>query len=230
MVEPRTKRSISPQSRGGWQKSYEINMDHPIENPSSNSLPPKPEQRNAKYAYISLLFVIVLIGTLFTIAMSMYSERQKENTITDLEIKNKTSTEKAEVLAGTYDEDILVIKAKDMANGTGTERARFKIEIADTPALQELGLSGRKDLSADHALLFVFEKDGHYAFWMKEMNFSIDMIWINKDKKIVHIVEHAKPESYPQTFQSSEPARYVLEVRDGIVHEKNIAVGDTIRF
>ncbi len=184
------------------------------------------EQKNAKYKYISLLFVIVFVGVLFTIASSMYAERKKQNVVAELDVQNKSSDEKAQVLEGTYDTDDLVIRSAD----SRVARAIFKIEIADTPALQQLGLSGRADLAAGDALLFPFPKDAYYPFWMKDMNFPIDIIWINKDKKIVHIVEHASPASYPQTFQSPVLARYVLEVRDGIVKEKGIKVGDKAEF
>src|SRR3989344_8940875 len=52
------------------------------------------------------------------------------------------------------------------------------IEIADTQEKQKKGLSGRDNLPEDSGMLFVFKEEGHHQFWMKDMNFSIDIIWI----------------------------------------------------
>jgi uncharacterized membrane protein (UPF0127 family) len=104
----------------------------------------------------------------------------------------------------------------------------LNIEIADTPETRTQGLSGRSILQYDKGLLFIFEKSGFYPFWMKDMNFPIDIIWINKNLNIVHIKEKATPDSYPKTFVSGEPALYVLEVNAGVVADKKIKIGDKI--
>ncbi len=106
----------------------------------------------------------------------------------------------------------------------------FKTDVSDTPALQKLGLSGRQSLASDRAMLFVFNDSGYYSFWMKDMKFAIDMIWINEDKKIVYIASNVKPESYPESFKSDRLAKYVLEVKANTVMEKNIKVGDMVLF
>lgn len=62
------------------------------------------------------------------------------------------------------------------------------------------------------------------------MNFAIDIIWIDEDKKIVDIIHDAKPESYPRTFTSRLPARYVLEVVGGWTEEKIIRTGVGVDF
>ncbi|MDX1536041.1 MAG: DUF192 domain-containing protein, partial [Candidatus Spechtbacterales bacterium] len=84
-----------------------------------------------------------------------------------------------------------------------------KLEIADTEITVELaekpedkakGLSGRSSLAEEHGMLFVFNRPGTYSFWMKEMNFPIDIIWIGEDMRVVDITKNAKPESYPKRF------------------------------
>ncbi|MBU4141500.1 DUF192 domain-containing protein, partial [Patescibacteria group bacterium] len=55
----------------------------------------------------------------------------------------------------------------------------IKVEIADMPEKQAKGLSGRKFLAENHGMLFVFTSPDHYSFWMKDMNFSLDFIWIS---------------------------------------------------
>src|SRR5690242_15708811 len=53
------------------------------------------------------------------------------------------------------------------------------VKKADTPAKQQQGLSGTASLPLDQGMLFIFPKDGTYAFWMKDMNYSLDIIWID---------------------------------------------------
>lgn len=110
----------------------------------------------------------------------------------------------------------------------GFDIGDINLEIADTTAKRSVGLSNRDSLDPDSGILFVFEEEGDYGFWMKEMRFSIDIIWIDENGKIVDIVESATPDSYPQVFRSSEPALYVLEVNSGFVDENRISIGDML--
>ena len=104
----------------------------------------------------------------------------------------------------------------------------LKTEIVSTSESQEFGLSNRKSLGEDEGMLFVFENSGIYSFWMKDMNFPIDMIWIDKNLKIVFIKKNATPESYPETFSSSTDALYVLEVVSGFSDKYNLKIGDSV--
>ncbi len=106
----------------------------------------------------------------------------------------------------------------------------LQIDLADTPATRERGLSGRVALAPDHGMLFVFEKKDRYGFWMKEMNFSIDIIWIDEAKKVVHIEKNVSPESFPKIFTPTEPAKYVLEVSAGFSDRNGLMVGDPVDF
>ncbi len=101
----------------------------------------------------------------------------------------------------------------------------FQLEIADTPAKQELGLSYRPSLPDDHAMIFVFPKAGAWPFWMKDMNFLIDMIWLDPTFKVVFSKKEALPDSYPTLYSSPTPALYVLETNAGFMDEFKIATG-----
>jgi len=103
-------------------------------------------------------------------------------------------------------------------------------QIADTPSARQTGLSGKKCLSERQAMLFTFDSTDIIGIWMKEMNFSIDILWLNKDKTVVSIEKNAKPESYPKVFYPSDPALYVIEVRSGIVNQIGIAVGQKLNW
>ncbi len=138
-----------------------------------------------------------------------------------LDLQGKSAKEKAIALYDTYPTSSLSIIEKNFA---------IEVQLADSVDLHALGLSGRDGLSKKSGLLFVFNQDAYYPFWMKDMSFAIDMIWINADKKIVHIEHVVQPDTYPQTFASPEPARYVLEVASGIAKEFKLEKGDGLNF
>jgi len=104
----------------------------------------------------------------------------------------------------------------------------IRATIADTPATREKGLSGRAGLANDEGMLFIFPRDGTYSFWMKDMRFSIDIIWISAGGRIVHIAPDVSPETYPEDFVSPTPARYVLEVPAGFAGVHGLDVGDIV--
>jgi len=104
----------------------------------------------------------------------------------------------------------------------------FRISIADTALERARGLSNKISLPKEEGLLFVFNEIGVYHFWMKDMNFPIDIIWIGEDYKIVYIKENALPESYPEKFNPNQPALYVLEINAGMVSENEIKIEDFV--
>lgn len=102
--------------------------------------------------------------------------------------------------------------------------------IARTPATRERGLSGKISLDVDQGMLFIFPKVGNYEFWMKDMDFSIDMVWITAGKKVAHISENISPQSYPKTFSSPVPVQFILEVPAGSAQLMGLKVGSTVAF
>ena len=105
-------------------------------------------------------------------------------------------------------------------------------EIVDTPELREKGLSGRKNLDTDEGLLFIFEEKEIYPFWMKDMNFPLDMIWIEDDK----IIDISKNVPMPEAdkslplFQPQSAVNKVLEVNAGYCDANNVKIGDIIEI
>lgn len=106
------------------------------------------------------------------------------------------------------------------------KEVRLQVSVADTDASREQGLSGRAGLAEDEGMLFIFPIDGQYAFWMKDMRFSIDMVWLSSDGSVVYIVKNAAPETYPNDFVSPSPARYVLELPAGWASMHSLKIGD----
>jgi uncharacterized protein len=105
----------------------------------------------------------------------------------------------------------------------------FQVEVADTPAKRELGLQYRRDLAMDHGMIFLFPAESQLSFWMKNTPIPLDMIFINKDRKIIGIVEQAVPFS---TDSRSVPgaSQFVLEINGGLSKRHGIKAGDSVRF
>ncbi len=104
------------------------------------------------------------------------------------------------------------------------------IELADTPERRTQGLSGRASIEDDYGLLFVFPTDSRHGFWMKDMQISIDMIWISAEGTIVHIEHAVTPATYPTIFTPANPARYVLETRAGYAKDRGWSVGTVLNL
>ena len=103
------------------------------------------------------------------------------------------------------------------------------IVVSTTEALAR-GLSGRPSLPKDSGMLFVFPNVGIYGFWMKDMNFPIDIVWINADKKVSGIARDVEPTTYPKVFYPPSEIRYVLELNSGGALDYGIATGTKLVF
>jgi uncharacterized membrane protein (UPF0127 family) len=104
----------------------------------------------------------------------------------------------------------------------------ISVDIADTPQMRQKGLSGREALADNEGMFFIFERAEKHSFWMKDMNFSIDIVWINDAYTIVDITENLHPESYPKTYRPSIPVRYVLELPSGWIERNKVNMGDMV--
>lgn len=104
----------------------------------------------------------------------------------------------------------------------------LSVLVADTAPSRERGLSGKESLDPDEGMLFVFDAPDTVSFWMKDMLFPIDIIWIGADMHVVDTTEHLSPSTYPSTFSPRAPAQYVLEVREGWVAAHGIAAGSSV--
>ena len=107
---------------------------------------------------------------------------------------------------------------------------KITIEIAKSSQKKSEGLCCRDSLPDDHGMLFVYDQPGDYRFWMKDTKIPLDMIWIDSNKKIVHIEEDVQPSSFPESFGSNDPAQYVLEINAGFVKKYQIQKRDNVAF
>ena len=107
---------------------------------------------------------------------------------------------------------------------------RIPVSIADTLRTRAKGLSGTPSLELGTGKLFIFDRPDQYAFWMKDMQYPLDIVWVDSDWKVVDITYNALPESYPSTFSPAIPAQYVLELNAGEAVVDNITIGAQLRF
>ena len=98
----------------------------------------------------------------------------------------------------------------------------FAVVVADTPSTREQGLSGT-DAIPHNGMLFVFERPSINQFWMKDMNYPIDIIWFDEDRTITHIEHSLSPSTFPQTFGPSDESLYILEISAGTAQRLNLA-------
>lgn len=106
------------------------------------------------------------------------------------------------------------------------------LEVSDTPELRKQGLSNREQLGDYQGMLFVFDTQGNYSFWMKDMLIPLDIIFISYSGYIVDVKENLLPCSSDKclSISSDEPFMYALEVNSGFVDINKIAVGNAVLF
>jgi uncharacterized membrane protein (UPF0127 family) len=100
------------------------------------------------------------------------------------------------------------------------------VDLAENPAQQGLGLGNRTGLGVHQGMLFLFPTNDIHEFWMKDMSFSIDMIWFSADGTVIYIQPNVAPSTYPDAFGPTVVSRYVLEVPANFATTYGIKVGD----
>jgi uncharacterized membrane protein (UPF0127 family) len=123
----------------------------------------------------------------------------------------------------------------------------IKAEVAKTTYQKTKGLMFRKELKKDTGMLFVFNTEAKHTFWMANTYIPLDIVWINKDKNIVHMSEDTHPCDSSENknmaiktiqniknsctlYTPKEKALYVLEINAGWIKENGIKLGDKITF
>lgn len=105
----------------------------------------------------------------------------------------------------------------------------YSITALRTEAELQKGLSGTESLAVDRAVVFVFPHDARWGIWMKDMNYPIDILWLDGREKIVHLVADAQPSSYPKTtFTPPKKARYVIELPSGTIKATGVTKGTIV--
>lgn len=112
---------------------------------------------------------------------------------------------------------------------------RFTVEIPRDSAAFEKGLGGRPCILPSEAMLFPFNKPGQYRFWMKDMKFPIDILWINSAHKVAAQEIDVQPSTYNSKApffinDKNHPASYVLEMKANLSKQLRIDLGTKVDF
>ncbi|MEN9921967.1 MAG: hypothetical protein RL097_243 [Candidatus Parcubacteria bacterium] len=107
-------------------------------------------------------------------------------------------------------------------------KATVEASVADSLSERITGLSNTPFLPETVVKLFVFGTAGTHSIWMKDMNYPLDILWLDQAGTIVHVEKQVAPESYPKSFSSPTPAWYVIEANAGFVSKYDISVGEKV--
>ncbi len=121
------------------------------------------------------------------------------------------------------------IEAAHTLSGGQTD-VTFLVEVIRDMQELKKGLSGRESMHEDHGMLFVLNASQENAFWMKDMQFPLDIIFIGGNMQIIEILENLQPcKQCPVYFPKGQPA-FALEINAGLANKRGIALGDTLVF
>jgi uncharacterized membrane protein (UPF0127 family) len=114
-------------------------------------------------------------------------------------------------------------------NGINLHGQCYKAEYATTAQTRMKGLSDRENLEAHKAMVFVFDSSERQCFWMKDMRFPIDIVWLDGSKKVIKIETNISPQTYPNSF-CADNTKYVIELNADAASQTGLKIGDPIQF
>lgn len=107
----------------------------------------------------------------------------------------------------------------------------FNVQIADTEAEREKGLMFVSSMPENEGMLFVFDREGIYEFWMKNTFIPLDMIWFDENMQIVYIENNAMPcGDNCKTINPNISSKYVVEINGNLSNLYNFAIGQKVKF
>jgi uncharacterized protein len=133
-----------------------------------------------------------------------------------------------------------ILKVISLRDRTMQKNVKINISINNYTLLADLsityeqillGLSNKSSIKENEGMLFVLNPSSRRGFWMKDMKFPIDVIWLNENKEIVHIKKSLEPcvTNCPVYYPDRE-SKYVLETVAGFADKQNLKVGDKVFF
>jgi uncharacterized membrane protein (UPF0127 family) len=177
-------------------------------------------QMAERIVMIALVLTMISGGVWFYVAVQGEQDSVREAVLSrQYEIKTATSTVVAEEDWRTIFPFVTPMRIDDVV---------VQASIADSLPERIKGLSDTPFMPDDVVKLFVFGQPGEHSIWMKDMNYPLDILWLNDEGEIVHIEEQVSPDTYPQSFASPEPAWFVIEANAGFVASSSIDLGDKV--
>lgn len=172
-------------------------------------------KQNKKNKYISYVAIFLVIAFGATYILSIYPSNKFE--------QRKTQVVKKVNIPFTKHADLQIISSN---NDTVHN---VNIEIVEDDFHTQQGLMYRSSMKEDNGMLFIFKDEKPRSFWMRNTQIGLDIIYTDASGKIVSMAKYAKP--YDETSSPSNyPAKYVLEVNDGMADKWGVKVGDIIKW
>lgn len=171
---------------------------------------------------IMVLIIVVFIGGVAWIYLSV---KQKQQDVRDAVARGEYEIpikEEEDVVSDNW--RTYYPEVTPLIIGSTTVQA----SVADSMPERIKGLSDTPYLPEGLVKLFAFGTEGEHSIWMKDMNYPLDIIWVSRDGKVVHIKENVSPDTFPEAFSSPKPAWYVIEANAGFVASTSLKVGDEV--
>ncbi|QQS35612.1 MAG: DUF192 domain-containing protein [Ignavibacteriales bacterium] len=140
-------------------------------------------------------------------------------------INNFMNNNKHEVTYYTFTKEGELV----FTDSLGNTKTKIEMEYAADEYETQLGLMNRKEMKENQGMLFIFPDESPRSFWMRNTLISLDMLFVNSNKEIVTIHKSTKVLS-DQSYPSSKPAKYVVEVVGGFCDKYGIKEGDKISW
>ncbi len=126
---------------------------------------------------------------------------------------------------------IVIISAQPSPKKTASftiNETTISLEVADTPAEQQLGLMNRTNLNTNSGMIFIFPTEQLLSFWMKDTLIPLDIIFLNKDFIVQEIYTNTKPNQTSEIYSSNKLAKYVIEIAGSSSKSLQIRVGQKL--
>lgn len=106
---------------------------------------------------------------------------------------------------------------------------RYRLSVADTDRARAKGLGNQSTMDNAQGMLFTFPAPENLCFWMKDMRFSLDMVWLDASQRIVKVEQDVSPRTYPKTYCAAN-TQYVIELNAGQAKAAGLYIGQQLQF
>lgn len=106
----------------------------------------------------------------------------------------------------------------------------YRLKIASTAQSRAQGLGNRSGMGVHEGMIFTYDIPTKTCFWMKDMLFSLDILWLDDSHEVVYMQQNASPATYPHAFCTPVKARYVIELNAGQAQRSGVGINDHLSF
>jgi len=185
-------------------------------------------QKGSLRSMIVILLIVIILGGAVLSNFTNFFKKGESQPNNNPETTSQTT--ETNNVPSSGDEPVFVKQGElSFLNSSKKEIKKIDIELAANDEKRTQGLMFRSNMGADQGMLFIFDRQGPQAFWMRNTKIPLDIIYIDKDLKIVSISKNTIPFS-EESIPSKSPAQYVLEVNAGYTDAYKIGEGDYISY